>query len=152
MTNHLLRCWAGTDRAVPAEWRHRQRLCDSQSWHGGLRSRLGGYRGFQQPGDDAGPLEAILRHGASVYLHHSGGTRTLSAKSCQFATDRSDVVAIGGCFMWPTMLVTVARRYPDSGPWGIGIVGFAGATTFFVFGLVWLHERRRRNKGLVRAT
>lgn len=35
--------------------------------------------------------------------------------------------AVGVCFMWPTMLAAVARRYPDSGPWGIGIVGFAGA-------------------------
>ncbi len=35
--------------------------------------------------------------------------------------------AIGVCFMWPTMLAAVARRYPKSGSWGIGIVGFAGA-------------------------
>ena len=30
--------------------------------------------------------------------------------------------------MWPTMLAAVARRYPGSGSWGIGIVGFGGAT------------------------
>lgn len=35
--------------------------------------------------------------------------------------------AFGVCFMWPTMLAAAARRYPRSGPWGIGIVGFAGA-------------------------
>jgi predicted MFS family arabinose efflux permease len=35
--------------------------------------------------------------------------------------------AIGVCYMWPTMLATVARRYPKTGSWGIGIVGFAGA-------------------------
>lgn len=35
--------------------------------------------------------------------------------------------AIGVCFMWPTMLAAVARRFPRSGPWGIGLVGFAGA-------------------------
>ena len=35
--------------------------------------------------------------------------------------------ALGVCFMWPTMLAAVARRYPRSGSWGIGIVGFAGA-------------------------
>jgi hypothetical protein len=29
--------------------------------------------------------------------------------------------------MWPTMLAAVSRRYPRSGPWGIGLVGFAGA-------------------------
>lgn len=35
--------------------------------------------------------------------------------------------AFGVCFMWPTMLASVARRYPRSGPWGIGLIGFAGA-------------------------
>ena len=35
--------------------------------------------------------------------------------------------ALGVCFMWPTMLAAVSRRYPRSGPWGIGLVGFAGA-------------------------
>lgn len=35
--------------------------------------------------------------------------------------------AFGVCFMWPTMLAAVARRFPKSGPWGIGLVGFAGA-------------------------
>ena len=35
--------------------------------------------------------------------------------------------AIGVCFTWPTMLAAVARRFPRSGPWGIGLVGFAGA-------------------------
>ncbi len=35
--------------------------------------------------------------------------------------------AFGVCFMWPTMLAAVARRFPRSGPWGIGLIGFAGA-------------------------
>jgi MFS family permease len=35
--------------------------------------------------------------------------------------------AFGVCFMWPTMLASVARRFPKSGPWGIGLIGFAGA-------------------------
>lgn len=37
------------------------------------------------------------------------------------------VWALGVCFMWPTMLAAVSRRYPRSGSWGIGLVGFAGA-------------------------
>lgn len=41
--------------------------------------------------------------------------------------------AVGVCFMWPTMLAAVARRYPDSGPWGIGIIGFAGAMAIRFF-------------------
>ena len=39
--------------------------------------------------------------------------------------------AFGVCFMWPTMLAAVSRRYPDSGPWGIGITGFAGAMAIY---------------------
>ena len=39
--------------------------------------------------------------------------------------------AFGVCFMWPTMLAAAARRYPRSGPWGIGILGFAGAMAIY---------------------
>ena len=39
--------------------------------------------------------------------------------------------AFGVCFMWPTMLAAVARRFPRSGPWGIGLIGFAGALAIY---------------------
>ncbi|MEO8313211.1 MAG: MFS transporter [Pseudomonadota bacterium] len=39
--------------------------------------------------------------------------------------------AFGVCFMWPTMLAAVARRYPRGGPWTIGITGFAGAMAIY---------------------
>lgn len=39
--------------------------------------------------------------------------------------------AFGVCFMWPTMLAAVARRYPRGGSWAIGIVGFAGAMAIY---------------------
>lgn len=39
--------------------------------------------------------------------------------------------AFGVCFMWPTMLAAVSRRFPRSGPWGIGLVGFAGAMAIY---------------------
>jgi MFS family permease len=39
--------------------------------------------------------------------------------------------AFGVCFMWPTMLAAASRRYPRSGPWGIGLVGFAGAMAIY---------------------
>jgi hypothetical protein len=39
--------------------------------------------------------------------------------------------AIGVCFMWPTMLAAVARRFPRGGPWTIGILGFAGAMAIY---------------------
>lgn len=40
--------------------------------------------------------------------------------------------AIGVCFMWPTMLAAIARRYPKSGSWGIGIVNFSGALAIYL--------------------
>lgn len=40
--------------------------------------------------------------------------------------------ALGVCFMWPTMLAAVARRYPRGGPWSIGILGFAGAMAIYL--------------------
>jgi Major Facilitator Superfamily len=40
--------------------------------------------------------------------------------------------ALGVCFMWPTMLAAVARRYPKSGSWGIGLVNFSGALAIYL--------------------
>lgn len=40
--------------------------------------------------------------------------------------------AFGVCFMWPTMLAAAARRYPRSGAWGIGLLGFAGAMAIYL--------------------
>ncbi|MBU6268660.1 MAG: MFS transporter [Sphingomonadales bacterium] len=40
--------------------------------------------------------------------------------------------AFGVCFMWPTMLAAIARRYPRSGSWGIGIVNFSGALAIWL--------------------
>lgn len=40
--------------------------------------------------------------------------------------------AFGVCFMWPTMLAAVARRYPRTGSWGIGIVNFSGALAIYL--------------------
>lgn len=40
--------------------------------------------------------------------------------------------AFGVCFMWPTMLAAIARRYPKSGSWGIGIVNFSGALAIYL--------------------
>ena len=39
--------------------------------------------------------------------------------------------AFGVCFMWPTMLAAAARRFPRSGSWGIGLIGFAGAMAIY---------------------
>ncbi|MFY7835704.1 MAG: MFS transporter [Novosphingobium sp.] len=61
------------------------------------------------------------------------------------------VWAFGVCFMWPTMLAAVARRYPRSGPWGIGLVGFAGALAiYFVLpklGAIYDHAKLEKAGG-----
>jgi MFS family permease len=50
-----------------------------------------------------------------------------TASSAATALVAATFWAFGVCFMWPTMLASVARRFPRSGPWGIGLIGFAGA-------------------------
>ena len=43
------------------------------------------------------------------------------------------VWGMGVCVMWPTMLASVAERYPKGGSWAMGLVGSAGAlASFFV--------------------
>jgi MFS family permease len=41
------------------------------------------------------------------------------------------VWGIGVCFMWPTMLASVAERYPRGGAWLIGLLGSAGALSIY---------------------
>ena len=49
----------------------------------------------------------------------------------------STVWGLGVCAMWPTMLASVAERYPRGGAWAIGLVGSAGAlASFFVLPLL----------------
>jgi len=37
----------------------------------------------------------------------------------------------GVCFMWPTMMASVAERYPRGGSWFIGLIGSAGALAIY---------------------
>jgi predicted MFS family arabinose efflux permease len=55
-----------------------------------------------------------------------------SANSPVTALIAATLWAFGVCFMWPTMLAAVARRYPKSGSWGIGLVNFAGALAIYL--------------------
>lgn len=59
--------------------------------------------------------------------------------------------AFGVCFMWPTMLAAVSRRFPRSGPWGIGLTCFAGALAiYFVLpqiGKIYDHAKLARAGG-----
>lgn len=55
------------------------------------------------------------------------------AQSPVSAIVASTVWGLGVCAMWPTMLASVAERYPRAGAWGMGLVGSAGAlASFFV--------------------
>ena len=55
-----------------------------------------------------------------------------TANSPMTALVAATLWAFGVCFMWPTMLAAVARRYPRSGSWGIGIVNFSGALAIYL--------------------
>ena len=55
------------------------------------------------------------------------------AQSPVAALVASTVWGLGVCAMWPTMLASVAERYPRGGAWALGLVGSAGAlASFFV--------------------
>jgi MFS family permease len=84
----------------------------------------------------------VMRHFAGVLEHRFSDMGLLwfttvpaaiglyllsTATSAATALFAATFWAFGVCFMWPTMLAAVARRFPKSGPWGIGLVGFAGA-------------------------
>jgi MFS family permease len=65
-------------------------------------------------------------------LPAAAGLYLLSTANSPFtAVLAATLWAIGVCFMWPTMLAAAARRYPKSGPWGIGLIGFAGALAIY---------------------
>ena len=55
------------------------------------------------------------------------------AQSPAAAILASTVWGLGVAAMWPTMLASVAERYPRGGAWALGLVGSAGAlASFFV--------------------
>lgn len=44
----------------------------------------------------------------------------------------STVWGLGVCVMWPTMLASVAERYPRGGSWAMGLIGSAGALASYL--------------------
>lgn len=59
------------------------------------------------------------------------------AQSPASAILASTVWGLGVCAMWPTMLASVAERYPLGGAWALGLVGSAGAlSSYFVLPLL----------------
>lgn len=83
----------------------------------------------------AGPLEHRFSDMGLLFictLPAALGLYLLSTANSPFtALVAATLWAIGVCFMWPTMLAAVSRRFPRSGPWGIGLVGFAGAMAIY---------------------
>lgn len=83
----------------------------------------------------AGPIEHRLSDMGLLCLSTipaAAGLYLLStANSPITALVAATLWAIGVCFMWPTMLAAVARRYPDGGSWSIGLLGFAGALAIY---------------------
>jgi len=54
------------------------------------------------------------------------------AQSPAAAIAASTVWGLGVCAMWPTMLASVAERYPQAGSWALGLMGSAGALSSFL--------------------
>jgi MFS family permease len=54
------------------------------------------------------------------------------AQSPVAAIAASTVWGFGVCAMWPTMLASVAERYPQAGSWALGLMGSAGALSSFL--------------------
>ncbi len=91
-------------------------------------------------------LMFIMRHFAGPIAHRVSNTGLLWFSSLFAATGlyslsivngpvgallAATVWGIGVCFMWPTMLASVAERYPRGGSWLIGLLGSAGALSIY---------------------
>ncbi len=92
-------------------------------------------------------LMFVMRHFAGPLVHKFGNIGLLIFSACfatvglfGLSTAHSPVTALvaatawgfGVCYFWPTMLATVADRYPRSGTIVFGTMGAAGAASTFV--------------------
>ena len=92
-------------------------------------------------------LMFVMRHFAGPLVHRFGNIgllifsavfATIGLYALSFAHDPvSALVAatawgFGVCYFWPTMLATVAARYPRSGTMVFGLMGSAGAASTYV--------------------
>lgn len=89
----------------------------------------------------------ILRHFAGLFAHRLSNTGLLwcssllagigllllsRAESPAGAIMAATVWGFGVCFMWPTMMASVAERYPRGGAWMIGLMGTAGSLSGYL--------------------
>ena len=83
----------------------------------------------------AGKLAHVLSNPGMLWLSSllaAIGLYMLSqAQSPVAAILASTVWGLGVAVMWPTMLASVAERYPRGGPWALGVVGSAGALSIY---------------------
>jgi MFS family permease len=84
----------------------------------------------------AGPL--VKRLGNVGLLIFSAVFATIGLYALSFAHDPASALiaatgwGFGVCYFWPTMLATVAERYPRSGTMVFGLMGSAGALSTYV--------------------
>ena len=89
----------------------------------------------------------ILRHFAGALVHRLGNVGLLwcssllagiglillsRAESPASAILAATVWGFGVCFMWPTMMASVAERFPRGGAFMIGLMGTAGALSSYL--------------------
>jgi MFS family permease len=89
----------------------------------------------------------ILRHFAGVFAHRLSNVGLLwcssllagiglillsRAESPAGAILAATVWGFGVCFMWPTMMASVAERYPRGGAFMIGLMGTAGSLSGYL--------------------
>ena len=92
-------------------------------------------------------LMFVLRHFAGALVHRLGNVGLLwcssllagagllllsRAESPAGAILAATVWGFGVCFMWPTMMASVAERYPRGGAFMIGLMGTAGSLSSYL--------------------
>ncbi len=83
----------------------------------------------------AGPIAHRLSNPGLLWVSSllaAGGLYLLSiADGPVLAMIAATAWGAGVCFMWPTMLASIAERYPNGGSWLIGLIGSAGALSIY---------------------
>ena len=83
----------------------------------------------------AGPLSGRLSNPGLLWvsslLAMVGLYMMAQANSAVTVILAATIWGVGVCFMWPTMMASVAERFPRGGSWFIGLIGSAGAMAIY---------------------
>ena len=83
----------------------------------------------------AGPLSGRLSNPGLLWvsslLAMVGLYMMAQADSAVTVILAATIWGVGVCFMWPTMMASVAERFPRGGSWFIGLIGSAGAMAIY---------------------